>query len=135
MLSVPFKHDACLEDVDFRHRRGLDKPLVLSLADGRWALFGFEQRIEIYKPASRRRYGYYCLPVLAGERLIGRVDLKARRGEGKLDVLATHFERTEPGPRDRHALGRALERFSASVGLQLRGSRGSSSWRGCGGAR
>ena len=36
MLSVPFKHDACLEDVDFRHRRGLDKPLVLSLADGRW---------------------------------------------------------------------------------------------------
>ena len=86
------------------------------------ALFGFEQRIEIYKPASRRRYGYYCLPVLAGERLIGRVDLKARRGEGKLDVLATHFERTEPGPRDRHALGRALERFSASVGLQLRGS-------------
>ena len=30
------KHDACLEDVDFRHRRGLDKPLVLSLADGRW---------------------------------------------------------------------------------------------------
>ena len=86
------------------------------------ALFGFEQRIEIYKPASRRRYGYYCLPVLAGERLIGRVDLKARRGEGKLDVLATHFERTEPGPRDRHAVGRALERFSASVGLQLRGS-------------
>ena len=85
-------------------------------------LFGFEQRIEIYKPASRRRYGYYCLPVLAGERLIGRVDLKARRAEGKLDVLATHFERTEPGPRDRHALGRALERFSASVGLQLRGS-------------
>ena len=30
------KHDACVEDVDFRHRRGLDKPLVLSLADGRW---------------------------------------------------------------------------------------------------
>ena len=30
------KHDACIEDVDFRHRRGLDKPLVLSLADGRW---------------------------------------------------------------------------------------------------
>ena len=30
------KHDACIEDVDFRHRRGLDKSLVLSLADGRW---------------------------------------------------------------------------------------------------
>jgi len=31
------KHDACLEAVDFRHRRGLDKPLVLWLADGRWS--------------------------------------------------------------------------------------------------
>ena len=30
------KHDACIEDIDFRHRRGLDKDLVLSLADGRW---------------------------------------------------------------------------------------------------
>ena len=82
-------------------------------------LFDFEQRIEIYKPASQRRYGYYCLPVLAGERLIGRVDLKARRPEGRLDVLSTHFESTNPGARDRHALGRALERFSASVALSL----------------
>ena len=82
-------------------------------------LFDFEQRIEIYKPASRRRYGYYCLPVLAGEHLIGRVDLKARRGEGRLDVLSTHFESTKPTARDRHALGRALERFSASVALRL----------------
>ena len=82
-------------------------------------LFDFEQRIEIYKPASQRRYGYYCLPVLAGERLIGRVDLKARRPEGRLDVLSTHFESTNPGARDRHALARALERFSASVALSL----------------
>ena len=82
-------------------------------------LFDFEQRIEIYKPASRRRYGYYCLPVLAGERLIGRVDLKARRGQGRLDVLSTHFESTKPTARDRHALERALERFSASVALPL----------------
>ena len=85
-------------------------------------LFGFEQRIEIYKPASRRRYGYYCLPVLAGERLIGRVDLKARRSEGKLDVLSTHFESANPTARDRKALGRALERFRASVGLRQGGS-------------
>ena len=89
-----------------------------------WTLFGFEQRIEIYKPASRRRYGYYCLPVLAGERLIGRVDLKARRKEGKLDVLSVHFESTKPGARDRQALGRALDRFSASVALRLCGAPG-----------
>ena len=87
-------------------------------------LFDFEQRIEIYKPADQRRYGYYCLPVLAGERLIGRVDLKARRKEGHLDVLATHFESTRPNARDRHALGRALERFRASVALRLCGASG-----------
>lgn len=85
-------------------------------------LFDFEQRIEIYKPARQRRYGYYCLPVLAGERLIGRVDLKAQRKEGKLDVLSTHFESAKPGARDRQALGRALDRFSASVALRLCGS-------------
>lgn len=85
-------------------------------------LFDFEQRIEIYKPARRRRYGYYCLPVLAGERLIGRVDLKAQRKEGKLDVLSTHFESAKPGARDRQALVRALDRFSASVALRPSGS-------------
>ena len=83
-------------------------------------LFDFEQRIEIYKPVNRRRYGYYCLPVLAGEHLIGRVDLKARRAEGALEVLSAHFESPKPAARDREALGRALERFSASVGLRLR---------------
>ena len=82
-------------------------------------LFDFEQRIEIYKPASQRRYGYYCLPVLAGDQLIGRVDLKARRAEGRLDVLSVHFESASPTPRERHALRGALERFAASVALRL----------------
>ena len=86
-------------------------------------LFDFEQRIEIYKPPGQRRYGYYCLPVLAGERLIGRVDLKARRAQQELDVLSTHYENTKPGARDRHALRKALERFSASVALRLCGAR------------
>jgi len=85
-------------------------------------LFHFEQRIEIYKPASERRYGYYCLPVLAGDRLIGRVDLKAQRAAEKLEVLSTHFESPKPSARDRHAMGVALERFSDSVRLRLHGT-------------
>ena len=84
-------------------------------------LFHFEQRIEIYKPASERRYGYYCLPVLAGDRLIGRVDLKAQRAAEKLGVLSTHFENPRPTPRERHAVRLALERFAASVALHLDG--------------
>ena len=84
-------------------------------------LFHFEQRIEIYKPASKRRYGYYCLPVLAGDRLIGRVDLKAQRAAEKLEVISTHFESPRPTPREQHAVRRALERFAASVALRLDG--------------
>ena len=86
-------------------------------------LFGFDQVLEIYKPAGARRYGYYCLPVLAGDRLIARVDLKAERKAGQLQVLACHFEddgvKGGAAPRERHAVSSALSRFARSVGLEV----------------
>ena len=85
-------------------------------------LFGFEQLLEIFKPAAQRRYGYYCLPVLSGERLVGRVDLKAQRKEGKLRILARHREDMPSESKERAAdaaIDRSLQRYADALGLRL----------------
>jgi uncharacterized protein YcaQ len=83
-------------------------------------LFGFDQVLEIFKPAPQRKYGYFCLPVLAGERLIARVDLKADRSKGRLRVLSRRFESTNsatPGDGDHEPYETALRRYAESVEL------------------
>lgn len=51
-------------------------------------LFGFFYRIEIFVPAPKRQYGYYVFPVLEGDQMIGRIDMKADRPNKRLDVTA-----------------------------------------------
>jgi uncharacterized protein YcaQ len=53
-------------------------------------LFGFEYHLEMYKPAASRRWGYYALPILYGDRLVGKLDATADRKTGTFTVNAIH---------------------------------------------
>jgi uncharacterized protein YcaQ len=82
-------------------------------------VLGFEHLIEVYKPAPQRQFGYYVLPFLWRDRIVGRVDLKSERGEGVLVVKALHLE---PGVRRSAALEdafeHALDRLRRTTGLE-----------------
>jgi uncharacterized protein len=70
-------------------------------------VLGYEHVIELYKPEPQRRYGYYVLPFLWRDRIVGRADLKSERKESALVVKAFHLE---PGVRRSKALDEAFER-------------------------
>lgn len=80
-------------------------------------LFGFEYRIEIYTPAPKRRFGYYVWPFLLDGRLVGRVDLKADRTAGALNVVGAFAEDGQDSARVASALAGELQTMASWLGL------------------
>ena len=81
--------------------------------------FDFDHLIEVYKPAPQRQFGYYVLPFLWRDRIVGRADLKSERSDGALVVKALHIEdgiRRSAALED--AFERALDRLRRTIGVE-----------------
>ncbi len=77
-------------------------------------LWDVHYRIEVYTPVARRRYGYYSLPILHRGRIVGRLDPKAHRATGVLEIRQFHLETgVEPSPDLVEGLAHTLTEFAA----------------------
>ena len=84
--------DPAYLDQSFAGRAALLSPFDRMLADRKRMneVFEFDYILEMYKPEAKRRWGYYALPILYGDRLVGKLDAKTDRKAGVLEVTAVH---------------------------------------------
>lgn len=128
-----------------------DLPLIERLEAGEWSprttllspfdnlicdrartelMWDFFFRIEIYTPAAKRRWGYYVLPILHGDRIIGRIDPAFDREHGRLEINAVFAEAGAPaaGPEVRQAIER-LARFLEAGEIRYNKQRLPARWK------
>ncbi len=120
-LSGEWRLDPAALDRPFAPRTALLSPFDGLLRDRKRMedLFGFDYALEMYKPEAKRRWGYYALPILHGDRLVGKVDARADRDRGILSVTAIHEDAgyDEAAARGTHD---ELDALAAWLGLRLR---------------
>ena len=80
-------------------------------------LFGFDYQLECYLPAAKRRFGYFGLPILYGERFVGVADLKADRAGGVLRIKSLHWV-NKPSAAQESSFNRAVREFARFHGLE-----------------
>ena len=103
---------------DFKGRTALLSPFDRLVYDRARAqeLFDFEYTLEMYKPAAKRRWGYFALPILHGDRLVGKVDAIADRKASVLRVNAIHEDVKFTGALTK-SVNAELEDLAAWLGL------------------
>jgi uncharacterized protein YcaQ len=83
------------------------------------ALFDFDFRIEIYVPKDQRKYGYYVLPILHGDRLIGRIDPTMDRKAKRLNINAVYAEPDAPSDDETaHAIASSIQDLATYLGAK-----------------
>lgn len=110
---------SALENSDWQPRTTLLSPFDNLICDRErtMRLFDFTYRSEIYTPKHKRRYGYYVMPILSGDQLIGRIDPLLNRASKQLLINAVHVEPTtrltsETG----QAVANAIEELATFLG-------------------
>jgi uncharacterized protein YcaQ len=119
-LTGIWRVDPSAVGADFSGRTALLSPFDALIRDRKRMadLFGFDYALEMYKPAAKRRWGYYALPVLHRDRLVGKVDAAADRSRAVLAVHAIHEDKPfTPDVRD--AVHLELARLADWLGLEL----------------
>jgi len=111
-----YAHAEALE-APFRPRTTLLSPFdkLISNRERTEELFGFRFRLEIYVPKAKREFGYFVLPILHGERLIGRIDPLFDRKAAVLRVKAVHAEANAP-PDAGPAVAKAIRELAGWLG-------------------
>ncbi|MFL5798973.1 MAG: winged helix-turn-helix domain-containing protein [Actinomycetota bacterium] len=131
-LAGRFLAHAPTLDQGFLPRTTLLSPFDALVADRKRTeeLFGFRFRLEIYVPPQQREFGYYVLPILHGDRVIGRIDPTYMRTERRLDVRAVYAEPDAP-PDAGPAVAGAIVELAKWLGAEdVRfGRRMPSAWR------
>lgn len=106
-------------DTPFRGRTTLLSPLDQLIFDRKRMseIFEFDYQLAMYKPKAKRRWGYYALPIVHGDRLVGKVDAAADRDRGRLAVHAIHED--APFSKSlRAAVRREIDSLARCLGLR-----------------
>ncbi len=120
-VALPEYQDRAAKLPEAPRRIRLLSPFDPVVRDRRRAqrLFAFDYRFEGFTPLPSRRFGYYVLPILEGDRLVGRLDPKLHRDRGELEIKGLWWEPgVKPTRARRGLLDEALQRLAGFVGAE-----------------